>query len=114
MKKFMVLFMATPADFEHAMKNAKPEEQKKGMDAWMKWMNTHKNDIVDHGAPLGKTKRVDQKGSSDSKNGIGGYCIVQAETHAAAASLFNKEHPHLSWMPGAWVEVTEIMPIPGM
>jgi len=31
------------------------------------------------GRPLGKTKRVDAKGASDTKNGIGGYSIVQAE-----------------------------------
>ena len=59
MKKFMVLFMASSADFEKAMKNSTPEQQKKGMDAWMKWMGKHKKSVVDGGAPLGRTKRVD-------------------------------------------------------
>jgi YCII-related domain len=114
MKKFMILFMANPADFEKAMKNANPEQQKKGMEAWMNWMNTHKKDIVDMGAPLGKTKRLDGKGVSDARNGIGGYTIIQAESHDAAAKMFGEEHPHLLWMPEAWIEITEIMPVPGM
>jgi hypothetical protein len=70
MKKFMVLYMATSADFEKAMKDATPEQQKKGMEAWMQWMTSHKGSIVDNGAPLGKTKRVDAKGATDTKNGI--------------------------------------------
>jgi hypothetical protein len=113
MKKFLVLYMAKGAEFENMMKNATPEQQKKGMEAWMKWMGDHKASIVEGGAPLGKTKKVDLKGASDTKNGIGGYSIVQAETVGAATKLFGKDHPHLQ-MPGAWVEVIEVMHIPGM
>ena len=114
MKKFMVLYLATPADFEKAMQGSSAEQQKKGMEAWMQWMTKHQASLVDGGAPLGKTKRVDVNGMSDSRNGVGGYTIVQAETHEAAARLFGKDHPHLAWMPGAWIEVMEIMSIPGM
>ena len=113
MKKFMVLYMAPGAQFEEMMKNSTPEQQKKGMDAWMKWMNTNKKSLVDGGAPLGKTKRVDANGPSNSKNGVGGYSVVQAESHDAAAKIFGKDHPHLQ-MPGAWIEIIEIMPVPGM
>jgi len=113
MKKFMAIYMASGADFERMMKNSTPEQRNKGMEAWMKWMNENKASIVEGGAPLGKTKRADATGTSDTKNNIGGYSIVQAESHAAAAKLFGKEHPHLQ-MPGAWVEILEIMPLPGM
>ncbi len=113
MKKFMVLYMASSADFEKMMKNSTPEQQKKGMDAWMKWMNKHKKSLADGGAPLGKTKRVDAKGASNTKNDVGGYSIVQARSHDDAAKMFGKDHPHLQ-MPGAWIEIVEIMPIPGM
>jgi hypothetical protein len=41
------------------------------------------------------------------------YSIVQAASHDAAAKMFGKDHPHLQ-MPGAWIEIVEIMPIPGM
>ncbi len=114
MKKFMVLYMADPATFETMMKNSTPEMQKKGMEAWMKWMGAHQASLVDGGAPLGKTKRVDATGAKDAKNSIGGYSVIQADSHEAAAKLFGKDHPHLQMMPGAWVEVVEIMPMPGM
>jgi len=114
MKKFMVLYMASAVDFEKAMKSSTPEQQKKGMHGWMKWMEKNKKAIVDGGAPLGKTKRVDSKGASNTRNGVGGYSIVRAQSHDAAAKLFGKSHPHLQMMPGAWIEIVEIMPIPGM
>jgi hypothetical protein len=44
--------------FEKMMKNSTPEQQKKGTEAWMKWMSANKTSIVEVGAPLGKTKRV--------------------------------------------------------
>ena len=49
MKKFMVLYMASGPEFEKMMKNSTPEQQKKGMDAWMKWMNANKASIVEGG-----------------------------------------------------------------
>ena len=77
MKKFLVLYMASGAEFEKMMKNSTPEQQKKGMDAWMKWMNANKTSIVEGGAPLGKTERVDSNGASNTRNEIGGYSVVQ-------------------------------------
>ena len=114
MKKFMVLYMASSADFEKMMKTSTPAQQKKGMDAWMKWMGKNKKSVLDGGGPLGKTKRVDAKGASNTKNGVGGYSIVQAQSHDAAAKMFGKDHPHLQMMPGAWIEIVEIMPMPSM
>jgi YCII-related domain len=113
MTKFLVLYMATPADFDRMMKESTPEQQQKGMQAWMKWMGDHKASIVEGGSPLGKTKRVDANGASDVRNGMGGYSVVQADSADAAAKMFGKDHPHMQ-MPGAWVEVVEIMQIPGM
>jgi len=113
MKKFMALYMASGPEFEKMMKNSTPEQRKKGMDAWMKWMNANRASIVEGGAPLGKTKRVDSHGASNTKNEVGGYSVVQAESHDAATKLFGKDHPHLQ-MPGAWIEIMEIMPIPDM
>jgi hypothetical protein len=113
MKKFMVLYMASKAEFEKMMKNSTPEQHQKGMEAWMKWMNENKTSLVDGGAPLGKTKRVDSNGASNTKNEIGGYSVVQAESHDAATKMFGKDHPHLQ-VPGAWIEIVEIMPVPGM
>ena len=113
MKKFLVVYMADRATFEKMMKESTPEQQKLGMDAWMKWMDKHKASLVDGGAPLGKTKRIDANSTKDVKNDMGGYSIIQAESHEAATKMFDKSFPHLQ-MPGAWIEVVEIMPLPEM
>jgi hypothetical protein len=69
--------------------------------------------LVDGGAPLGKSKRVNAKGTSETKNDVGGYSIVQAESAEAATKMFGRDHPHFQ-MPVAWIDVVEIMPVPGM
>lgn len=111
MKKFMALYMAPVAEMEKMMANSTPEDTEASMGPWMKWMEAHKKELVDMGAPLGKTKRVTANGISDTKNDIGGYSIVQAESAAAAAKLF-EDSPHFVGMPGSWIEVIECMPMP--
>jgi hypothetical protein len=113
MKKFLVVYMADRAVFEKMMLESTPEMQKAGMAAWMKWMSANQAALVDGGAPLGPTKRVTASGVSDVRNEMGGYSIVQAESHEAATGMFGKDFPHLQ-VPGAWIEVVEIMSIPGM
>jgi hypothetical protein len=113
MKKFMVLYMAPAAAFEKWMRESTPEKQKASMGEWMAWMGKHQKAIVDGGNPLGRTIRVDSRGAAQARNDIGGYSIIQAESHEAAAKMFDGTHPHLS-MPGGWVEITEIIPIEGM
>ena len=68
----------------------------------------HANAIVDQGTPIGKTKRVDRKGVSTIKNAISGYVIVEAESHEAAAKVF-QNHPHFTIFPGDAVEVIECL-----
>jgi hypothetical protein len=41
-----------------------------------------------------------------------GYVIVQAESHEAAARMF-ENHPHFTIFPGDSVEIMECLPIPG-
>ena len=41
-----------------------------------------------------------------------GYVIVQAESHEAAARLF-ENHPHFAIFPGDSVEIMECLPLPG-
>ncbi len=59
----------------------------------MKWMGDHKASLVDGGAPLGKTKRVDSKGASDTKNELGGYSVVQAEFGRCGDEAFRQGPP---------------------
>ena len=84
-----------------------------GMNAWMAWGEKHKDAIVQQGAPLGKTKRVGLNGVTDIKNAMAGWVLVQAETHEAAARMF-EGHPHFTIFPGDSVEIMECLPIPQM
>ena len=114
MKRFMALYVGAPDAFEkwNALDaSVRAERETKGIRAWGDWMEKHKALIVDAGGPLGKTKRTDSKGVSDSKNTIGGYIIVEAETHDDAAKLFEK-HPHFTILPGDAVEIMPCNPIP--
>jgi hypothetical protein len=43
MKKFMAIYMAPAAEFERMMRSSTPEQQRKGMEAWMKWMTDFEN-----------------------------------------------------------------------
>jgi hypothetical protein len=111
MKKFMVLYKAPITSFEQMMKST-PEQQKAGMEAWMAWSKKAGGSIVEMGAPLGKTLKVTPGGTSASVNDIGGYSIMQGESREALGDAL-KGHPHLM-MPGGFIEVVEIMPVPGM
>ena len=82
------------------------------MESWGRWVERHKKSIVEVGAPLGKTKLVDTRGVSPSKNALTAFTIVQAESHEAAAEIFI-DHPHFTLFPGKSVEVMECLPIPG-
>ena len=116
MKKFLALYLGSIEAFEkwQAMdEKDRKEHEKAGMEQWKKWATDHKKDIVDMGAPLGKTKRVHGKGISDIKNNIGAYTVVEAESHEEAAKMF-LDHPHFTMFPGESIEVMECLPIPKM
>jgi hypothetical protein len=117
MKKFLAIYLGGPAAFEksgwHTMDETKRKQlEASGMKAWGDWMITHKAAILEEGGPLGKTKRTAAPGVSDTKNNMTGYVIVQAESHEAAAKMFEK-HPHFTIFPGESVEIMECLPIPG-
>lgn len=112
MKKFLALYTANADAMADMMKNSTPEQRKKGTEAWEKWMEHNKASLIDRGAPVGKTKRIDAKGINDAKNDVCGYSIVQADSADAAAKIFGKDQPFLQ-MPGAAIEMIEIMEMPG-
>ncbi|HEY6528708.1 MAG TPA: hypothetical protein VIZ65_08435 [Cellvibrionaceae bacterium] len=114
MKKFLAIYLGSSAALDKwkAMDAEKRMEQEKaGKEAWGKWVTVNENSIVDHGSPVGKTVRISAQGISDTRNEIGGYIIVQAESHEAAAKLF-ENHPHFIIFPGDSVEVMECLPMP--
>jgi len=113
MPKFLALYIGSATDEQKAASLISPEKQLEGLSAWGKWMGDNAAHIRDGGGPLGKTKRISRSGIEVSRNSLTGYVIVEAETHEAAAPLF-ENHPHFTIFPGEAVEVIECLEIPGM
>ena len=90
MKNFLAIYLGS------ADPNAKLEitdaQKRAGMDKWMKWTTDNASAIVDLGSPLGKTKKINADGVSDTRNRMTAYTIVQADSHDAAAQLFITTH----------------------
>ena len=112
MGKFLVTYLA-PASVIEEWKKTEPSKRKaaeeKMQNDWKKWMTDHPKVFADKGAGVGKTKRVDAQGLSDSENDIMLYSIIEAHSHDSAAKMFEK-HPHLG-IPRASIEIMEIHPL---
>jgi hypothetical protein len=116
MKNFLAVFTGTKAgraQWDQLDPETRKQREHEGMAAWSRWMDVHEADIVDQGAPLGKTKRTTSDGIEDASNNLAAYVKVRAESQQAAAEMF-KDHPHFSIFPGDGVEVMECLPIPTM
>ena len=87
-------------------------KEQQGMAAWHAWVDKHQGAIVAMGGPLGKTKKVDSQGVADITNQIGAFTVVRADSHEAAAKMF-EGHPHFAIFPGESVEIMPVLPIPG-
>ncbi len=116
MPKFMALYVGSPEAFARSgwakLDDATRKEREiAGMTAWGEWQTNNTSVMADEGSPLGKTKRVDEKGVSDISNNVAGYIIVEAESHDAAAKLF-LNHPHFTIFPGDAVEIMPCNPMP--
>lgn len=112
MKNFIVLYHA-PIDAMEQTAQASPEEQAKGMEAWMTWAKNCGEKLIDLGAPLTNGQALSPDGSSSNSNkNVAGYSILQAENMEEAKALL-KGHPHLGWNAACSIEVHEAMPLPG-
>jgi hypothetical protein len=116
MKKFLAIFLGSAEAFQKSEWGSMDEATRKtreagGIKAWTDWMSVHRAAITESGGPLGKTKRAAKGGISDTKNALSGYVVVQAESHDAAARMFDN-HPHFTVFPGDSVEIMECLPIP--
>jgi hypothetical protein len=113
-KRFLAIFTGTPAAMEkwnQLGESERKQREARGLEAWNRWASEHAAEIVDHGAPLGKTKRVDAQGIADIRNAMAAYVVLQAESHEAAAKLF-EGHPHFTIFPGDGVEIMACLPMP--
>jgi hypothetical protein len=87
-------------------------KEQEGMAAWKAWVEKHHAAILAMGGPLGRTKKVTQRGTDDVSNEMGAFTVVRAESHEAAAKLFEK-HPHFTVFPGDAIEIMPVLSIPG-
>lgn len=91
-----------------AERGAKEQE---GIAGWKAWAEKHRSSIVTMGGPLGTTKKVTASGVSGVTNALGAFTVVRADSHDAAARMFEK-HPHFMIFPGDAVEVMPVLEIP--
>jgi hypothetical protein len=114
---YLAVFLGSKTGPKMKAWNSLPEaerraKEREGMAAWKAWVEKHQGAIVAMGGPLGKTKKITQRGIEDISNDLGAFTVVRAESNEAAAKLF-ENHPHFSIFPGEAVEVMPVLPIPG-
>jgi hypothetical protein len=114
---YLAVFLGRKTSPQMLAWNALPEKQRlanqqEGIAAWNAWVERHRALLVEMGGPLGKTKKVSQAGIEDISNNIGAFTVVRADSHEAAAKMFEK-HPHFTIFPGESVEIMPVLPIPG-
>jgi hypothetical protein len=100
------------AAWEALPESIRQAKQQEGMTAWGAWLEKHQGSIVTLDGPLGKTKKVSPNGIADVSNELTAFTIVRAESHEAAAKIF-EGHPHFAIMPGDSIEIMPVLPIPG-
>jgi len=114
---YLAVFLGSKSSPRRADWDALPEgdrraKEREGIAAWKAWVEKHHAAIVAMGGPLGKTKKVTQRGTDDMSNNMSAFTVVRADSHDAAAKLF-EEHPHFTIFPGDSVEIMPVLPIPG-
>jgi hypothetical protein len=114
---YLAVFLGSKTSPRRAAWDALPEgdrraKEREGITAWKAWVGKHQAAIVAVGGPLGKTKKVTQGGIEDTSNAVGAFTVVRADSHEAAAKLFEK-HPHFTIFPGDSIEIMPVLPIPG-
>jgi hypothetical protein len=114
---YLAVFLGSKTSPKMAAWNALPEKEQQakmqeGMAAWKAWVAKYQGAIVEMGGPVGKTKKITAQGIEDVSNEIGAFTVVRADSHEAAAKMF-ENHPHFTNFPGESVEVMPVLPIPG-
>jgi hypothetical protein len=114
---FLAVFLGSRTNPRMKAWMALPESERRAKEqaafaAWTEWMQKHQAALVGMGGPLGKTKKISPSGTEDISNEMGGYVVVRADSHEAAAKMF-ENRPHFTLFPGESVEVMPVLPIPG-
>ena len=113
MSRFLVMYLIPAAvidDWKTTDVETRRPAEEKMRTQWGAWMGEHASAVVTtEGA--GRTKRVSADGVSDARNDLVLYSIVEAESHDAAAGMF-ENHPHLQ-IPRSSIEITELKAMSG-
>ena len=115
---YLAVFLGSKTSSRMTEWNALTEDERQakkqeGIAAWKSWAEKHHAAIISMGGPLGRTKKVNEHGITDTSNEMGAFMVVRADSHEAAAKLFEK-HPHFTIFPGESVEVMPVLPIPSV
>ncbi len=114
MEKFLVLYLAPSSVLDEWMQTdpeTRKSEEDKMKTEWDEWMQKHGSAIKET-AGAGKTKRVTKDGALDVRNDVMMFSMVEAESHEAAAQMF-EGHPHLQ-IPQSSIEIMRCNYMPGM
>ncbi len=112
MKKFVVLYHASPSAMEEMAKRMAtntPADMAKEMEPWMAWAARCGSGLVDIGSPLTAGLRLSVAGSAPTSGDVIGYSILQAEDMESAKALMDG-HPHLGWADGCEIAIHESAP----
>lgn len=114
---YLAVFLGSKTSQKMVAWNALPEKEQQakmqeGIAAWKAWVAKYQGAIVEMGGPLGKTKKITARGIEDVSNEMGAFTVVRADSHEAAAKMF-ENHPHFTIFAGESVEVMPVLPIPG-
>ena len=114
---YLAVFLGSKSSPRRAAWDSLPEgerraKEREGIAAWKKWVERNQAAVVTMGGPLGKTKQVSSDGIDDVSNELAAFTVVRAESHEAAARMF-EHHPHFSIFPGDSVEIMPVLQIPG-
>ena len=107
MKKFIILYHASPEAMSQMSKEPPSEE---AMKPWMEWAKKCGRHLIDLGSPLMGGQRIAASSSTPSDKGVVGYSILEAKNMDEAKSLLNG-HPHLGWHGGCDIEIHESIPM---
>lgn len=114
MKKFLVLLNAPTASFDAAMAAAPTGRAAGvGMKEWEVWMKKNMKSITYNGGPVGKNARVSASGKTSARNEVGGFLVIEAESADAASKMF-ADNPHPKLIRDGYIDIMEVMPMPGM
>lgn len=114
MPRFLAVYTMQPEDVAAFRARPKLEQDAidaAGLKAWEAWRQRNAAAVVATDVMVGKTRRVTKAGTTEARNQIAGFVIVEAADLTAAADLF-RDHPHITVFPGDGIDVMPIVTAP--